>query len=64
MSSEEMQRAASRMSGAAEEMQRAAANMEGTFERQRAFWDDWLNRLDATLQDRISDLATTLRNAP
>lgn len=38
----------------------AANYFDSVFQRQQAFLDDWLTRLDGTLADRISDLGQTL----
>lgn len=56
---EEVSRAAASMRNAAEEMQRAATNIEATLDQHHRFLDDWLSRLDATLQDRIHDSGVT-----
>lgn len=58
--SEDAIRAGRMMQQAADDMRQAALNIEGSLERQRAFMDDWLGRLDGTLQDRIHDLGVTL----
>ncbi len=60
LGAEAVSRAACRMESAAAEMNRAASYFESVFERHQHFMDDWLTRLDGTLQDRISDLGVTL----
>lgn len=52
---EDVSRAGSRMLDAAAEMHRAAATIDTALERHRQFMDDWLSRLDGTLQDRTHD---------
>lgn len=56
---EEVGRAAGSMRVASDEMQRAASNIEDALRRHQIFLDDWLARLDATLQYRVHDLATS-----
>lgn len=53
---EEVQRAASRMAAASEEMQRAASTISFALEQHQRSLDDWLNRLDGILQDRIHEV--------
>lgn len=60
LGAEEVSRAASRLQSAADDMRSAAANLDSILERQQRFMDDWLNRLDGTLSDRISDLGVTM----
>jgi hypothetical protein len=60
LGAEEVSRAANRMQSAADTMQQAASNLDSALERHRLFMDDWLARLDGTLQDRTSDLGVTL----
>ena len=61
LGAEEVSRAASNMSAAAADMQRAASTMQSVFEQQERFMNDWLSRLDGTLQDRTSDIVNQLR---
>ena len=60
LGAEDVSRAGSRMSDAASEMSRAASSIAHSLECHQRFMDDWLARLDATLQDRISDLGVTM----
>lgn len=60
MGAEDVRSAGNRMASAADEMQRAAANMAHAFEQHQRFLDDWLERLNGTLSDRISDLGVTM----
>lgn len=60
LGAEEVSRAASRMLDAADQMSRAASNFASAAEQHQRFLDDWLNRLDGTLSDRISDLGVTM----
>ncbi|WP_017182241.1 hypothetical protein [Sphingobium xenophagum] len=53
--SEDAIRAARMMQQAADDMKQAALNIDGSLAQHRAFMDDWLNRLDGVLQDRIHD---------
>lgn len=61
MGAEDVSRAGYSMRDAASTMQSAASNLASALEQHQRFLDDWLNRLDGTLQDRITDLGTTLR---
>ncbi len=56
---EDVRSAASTMSSAASEMSRAASSIAHSLECHQQFLNDWLNRLDGVLQDRISDLGVT-----
>lgn len=60
LGAEEVSRAANRMQAAADTMGAAACNLADILERHQRFLDDWLIRLDGTLQDRTSDLGVTL----
>lgn len=57
---EEVSRAGNRMQDAANTMSSAASHLESVLTRHQQFMDDWLNRLDGVLQDRIHDLGVTL----
>lgn len=57
---EDVSRAASSMRSAADDMQRAASSISHSLEQHQMFLNDWLIRLDGTLQDRIHDLGVTL----
>lgn len=60
LGAEEVSRAASSMMQAAAEMARAASSIEHSLTQHRQFLDDWLQRVDGTVQDRINDLGVTL----
>jgi Flp pilus assembly protein TadG len=49
--SEDVSRAASTMSRAAEQMQNAASSFSHTMEQHQRFMDDWLGRLQATIEE-------------
>lgn len=57
---EDVSRAARTMQNAAEQMRSAAGYFESVFTNHQRFMDDWLIRLDGTLQDRTNDLGVTL----
>ncbi|HAF43767.1 MAG TPA: hypothetical protein DCK83_02155 [Gallionellaceae bacterium] len=50
---EQVQSAAVSMRGAAEEMRQAAMTIDGALERHRLFMDDWLQKLEQVLSERI-----------
>lgn len=52
---EDVARAASRMQSAADQMSSAASTISSALEQHQRFMDDWLQRLDGTLADRIHD---------
>lgn len=60
LGAEEVSRAASRMQAAADTISSAVSNLDSILERHQRFMDDWLTRLDGTLQDRNHDLGVTL----
>jgi hypothetical protein len=60
LGAEEVSRAASRMQSAADTFGSAVGSLNYVLEQHQRFMDDWLNRLDGTLQDRTSDLGVTL----
>lgn len=60
MGAEEVSRAGYSMRDAASTMQSAASSISHSLEMHQRFMDDWLYRLDGTLQDRTSDLGVTL----
>lgn len=53
---EEVSRAACTMRDAASEMSRAASSIHDAFYQHQQFLNDWLDRLDGTLTDLITDL--------
>ncbi len=55
LGSEDVQRAALNISGAAEVMSRAAGNLELVLQRQQMFMDDWLMRLEDILKPQESN---------
>lgn len=57
---EDVSRAASSMRSAADEMHRAADQITFALEQHQQFLTNWLDLLNATLSDRISDLGVTL----
>lgn len=59
LGSEEVSRAGHNMQSAADTMSHAANNLAAVLEQHQRFMDDWLNRLDGILQDRIHDLGVT-----
>jgi len=60
LGAEEVSRAARNMQNAADTMIDAVRNLSGVMEQHQRFLDDWLIRLDGTLQDRTHDLGVTL----
>lgn len=56
LGAEDVQRASNRMTAAAEEMQRAASTISFALEQHQRALEDWLNRLDGILQDRIHEV--------
>jgi hypothetical protein len=57
---EEVSRAGARMQDAAASMVGASGDLAYALEQHQRFLDDWLDRLSATLSDRISDLGVTM----
>lgn len=55
LGAEDVRSAAHTMRAAADEMQRAAMSIDASLQQHQRFLDDWLNRLDGVLTDRISD---------
>lgn len=55
LGAEDVRSAANTMRSAADEMQRAAMNIDASLQQHQRFLDDWLNRLDGVLTDRIHD---------
>ncbi|TYO65446.1 hypothetical protein FXV83_16050 [Bradyrhizobium hipponense] len=49
---DDVRSAASTMSAAADQMQQAASNISFAFESHQRFLDDWLSRLQATIEQR------------
>lgn len=60
LGAEDVRSAGNRMASAAEDMNRAAGTIAESLERHQRFMDDWLDRLNATLTDRISDIGVTM----
>jgi hypothetical protein len=52
LGADDVRSAASTMSSAADEMQRVASNIAYAFENHQRFLDDWLSRLQETMQQR------------
>jgi hypothetical protein len=52
---EDVRAAAGRMETAASQMQSAASSIEFALDAHQRFLNDWLDRLDGVLADRISD---------
>ena len=50
---EDVRSAGHNMASAASDMNRAASNFESVFERHQRFMDDWLQRLENILEDKI-----------
>ena len=55
MGAEDVRRAAHTIAEAADTMNRASGNLDEVLHRQRLFMDDWLNRLEAVLQESAKD---------
>lgn len=51
LGAEQVQSAASTMSGAAEQMSRAASSISDTMWRHQQFMDEWLQRLSTLLEE-------------
>lgn len=60
LGAEEVSRAANQIRVAADTMGAAINNLSDVLDRHQRFMDDWLTRLDGTLQDRTHDLGVTL----
>jgi hypothetical protein len=57
---EDVRSAGNTMRQAADTMGSAVGSLTWALEQHQRFMDDWLQRLDATLQDRISDFGVTM----
>lgn len=51
--SEDVSRAASQMASAASSMQSAASSIASSLEQNQRFLDDWLQRLEAVLEQQV-----------
>lgn len=57
---EDVRSAANTMQSAANTMGSAASSIAFALEQHQRFMDDWLQRFDGLMQDRIHDLGVTL----